>query len=103
MCKATKGSDVTITQLGNVFGMLVAGHGALPVVSHHSSELPFLVRCAETTAVTLVATLALLALYQDAQEEVLQQIKEVVGLDREPVRNTSLQSCSSLTQRITGY
>jgi hypothetical protein len=44
-----------------------------------------LLRWAETTAVTLVATLAFLASYQDIQEDVFQQIIDVVGHDREPV------------------
>ena len=39
---------------------------------------------------TLVATLAFLALYQDIQEEVLQQIVDVVGYDAEPVCNLEL-------------
>ncbi|KAK1225613.1 hypothetical protein PQX77_011440 [Marasmius sp. AFHP31] len=51
-------------QIGNVFVMLFAGH--------------------ETTAHTLAATLALLAVTPDAQDEVLQQIIDVVGWDRDP-------------------
>jgi hypothetical protein len=39
----------------------------------------------ETTAHTLAATLALLGLNQDIQDEVLQQILEIVGPTREPV------------------
>jgi hypothetical protein len=39
----------------------------------------------ETTAHTLAATLGLLALHQDIQDEVLQHILEVVGPTREPV------------------
>jgi hypothetical protein len=50
-----------------------------------SSEHILLLRWAETTAVTLVATLAFLASYQDIQEDVFQQIIDVVGHDREPV------------------
>ncbi|KAL0069552.1 hypothetical protein AAF712_003210 [Marasmius tenuissimus] len=50
--------------IGNVFVMLFAGH--------------------ETTAHTLAATLALLAVTLDAQDEVLQQIIDVVGWDRDP-------------------
>lgn len=40
----------------------------------------------ETTAHTLAATLGFLALYQDIQDEVVQQIVEVVGWDKDPVR-----------------
>ncbi|KAK1216268.1 hypothetical protein PQX77_021104 [Marasmius sp. AFHP31] len=50
--------------IGNVFVMLFAGH--------------------ETTAHTLAATLALLAVTPDAQDEVLKQIIDVVGWDRDP-------------------
>ncbi|KAG5646364.1 hypothetical protein DXG03_003687 [Asterophora parasitica] len=50
--------------IGNVFMMLFAGH--------------------ETTAHTLSATLSLLALHQDAQDEISQQIAEVVGYERDP-------------------
>ncbi|TFK38021.1 cytochrome P450 [Crucibulum laeve] len=50
--------------IGNVFIMLFAGH--------------------ETTAHTLAATLGFLGLYQDIQDEVVQQIIDVVGWDREP-------------------
>ena len=39
----------------------------------------------ESTAVTLAATLTMLALHQDIQEEALLQILEVVGQEREPV------------------
>ncbi|KAG6812865.1 hypothetical protein H0H92_015793 [Tricholoma furcatifolium] len=52
-------------QIGNVFIMLFAGH--------------------ETTAHTLAATLGFLGLHQDIQEEVLEQIIDVVGWDRDPV------------------
>jgi len=38
----------------------------------------------ETTAYTLAATLGLLALNQDSQDEVYQQIEEVIGHDRDP-------------------
>ncbi|KAK1228980.1 hypothetical protein PQX77_007969 [Marasmius sp. AFHP31] len=50
--------------IGNVFVMLFAGH--------------------ETTAHTLAATLALLAVTPDAQDEVVKQIIDVVGWDRDP-------------------
>lgn len=50
--------------VGNVFLLLFAGH--------------------ETTAHTLAATLGLLALYQDIQDEILQHILETVGPTREP-------------------
>jgi hypothetical protein len=39
----------------------------------------------ETTAHTLAATLGLLGLYQDVQDEILQHILDVVGPTREPV------------------
>lgn len=44
----------------------------------------------ETTAYTLAATLGLLALNQDSQDEVFQQIEEVIGHDRDPVKITLL-------------
>ncbi|KAL0570941.1 hypothetical protein V5O48_011025 [Marasmius crinis-equi] len=50
--------------IGNVFVMLFAGH--------------------ETTANTLAVTLALLAVNPAAQDEVLEQIIDVVGWDRDP-------------------
>ncbi|KIK52839.1 hypothetical protein GYMLUDRAFT_49677 [Collybiopsis luxurians FD-317 M1] len=50
--------------IGNIFIMLFAGH--------------------ETTANTLAATLGLLALHQDVQDEVFEEIKQVVGFDRDP-------------------
>ncbi|KAG6918369.1 hypothetical protein DXG01_015021 [Tephrocybe rancida] len=50
--------------IGNVFIMLFAGH--------------------ETTAHTLSATLSLLALHQDIQDEILEHILSVIGLDRDP-------------------
>jgi hypothetical protein len=43
------------------------------------------VHFSETTANTLAATLALLAIHQDIQQEILEQIIDVVGLEREPV------------------
>ncbi|KAF9258195.1 cytochrome P450 [Marasmius fiardii PR-910] len=50
--------------IGNVFVMLFAGH--------------------ETTAHTLAATLALLSLHEAEQDEVVQQIVDVVGYERDP-------------------
>jgi len=50
--------------IGNVYIMLFAGH--------------------ETTAHTLAATLGFLSLNQDIQDEVVEQIREVVGYDRDP-------------------
>ena len=49
------------------------------------SSHPGLIEFTETTAHTLAATLALLAVTPDAQEEVFQQIIDVVGWDRDPV------------------
>ena len=86
ICEVTDGTDKGIPQLGNVFAMLIAGHGMLAF--HHlmiGSEHTVLLRCAETTAVTLVATLAFLASYQGVQEETFQHIIDVVGHDQEPV------------------
>ncbi|KAF8155579.1 cytochrome P450 [Crassisporium funariophilum] len=57
-------SFILLLQIGNVFIMLFAGH--------------------ETTAHTLAATLGFLSLYEDLQDEVLQQIVSVVGYDRDP-------------------
>ncbi|KAF7316337.1 hypothetical protein MIND_00152500 [Mycena indigotica] len=51
--------------IGNIFVLMFAGH--------------------ETTAHTLAATLGFMALHQDIQEEVLQQILEIVGSERDPV------------------
>jgi len=51
--------------IGNIFIMLFAGH--------------------ETTAHSLAATLALLALSNDVQDEIFEHIIEVVGYDRAPV------------------
>ncbi|KAF5343692.1 hypothetical protein D9757_014535 [Collybiopsis confluens] len=50
--------------IGNIFIILFAGH--------------------ETTAHTLAATLGFLAINKNAQDEVYEQIKEVVGVDRDP-------------------
>ncbi|KAG7097881.1 hypothetical protein E1B28_005193 [Marasmius oreades] len=50
--------------IGNVFVMLFAGH--------------------ETTANSLATTLAFLSIHQDAQDEVVQQIIDVVGYERDP-------------------
>ncbi|KAK2462367.1 hypothetical protein APHAL10511_005673 [Amanita phalloides] len=50
--------------VGNVFIMLIAGH--------------------ETTARSLAATIAFLAWDQDTQDDVAEQIKSVVGYDRDP-------------------
>ncbi|KAF8068991.1 cytochrome P450 [Lyophyllum atratum] len=51
--------------IGNVFILLFTGH--------------------ETSAHTISATLALLALHQEIQDEILEQIVSVVGYDRNPV------------------
>ncbi|KAJ6449337.1 cytochrome P450 [Mycena sanguinolenta] len=50
--------------IGNIFVLLFAGH--------------------ETTAATLAATLAFMAIHDDIQEEVLAQITSVMGTKREP-------------------
>jgi hypothetical protein len=63
--------------------MLFAGHGEL---RHHTFQRFIdLGILTETSAGTLAATLAFLALYQDIQDELLLQIIDVVGQDREPV------------------
>lgn len=43
-------------------------------------------KVADTTAHTLAATLGLLGLHEDIQDEVYEQIISVVGPDRDPVR-----------------
>ncbi|KAG6917128.1 hypothetical protein DXG01_003794 [Tephrocybe rancida] len=65
--------------IGNVFIMLFAGH--------------------ETTAHTLAATLGFLSLYQDIQEEVLEQIISVVGWDRDP----TYEDYSSLNKVLAAF
>ncbi|KAH9973784.1 cytochrome P450 [Lactifluus volemus] len=50
--------------MGNVFGMMFAGH--------------------ETTAYSLASTIGFLGLHSDIQEDLYEQIVEVVGHDREP-------------------
>ncbi|KAH9973810.1 cytochrome P450 [Lactifluus volemus] len=57
-----KGS--TRYKMGNVFGMMFAGH--------------------ETTASTLASTIGFLGLHSDIQEDLYEQIVDVVGHDREP-------------------
>jgi cytochrome P450 len=47
-------------------------------------NLPWL----ETTAHTLAATIGHLAVHEDIQEDIFEQIMSVVGYDREPVRYT---------------
>ncbi|KAG6844480.1 hypothetical protein H0H87_006616 [Tephrocybe sp. NHM501043] len=62
--------------IGNVFIMLFGGH--------------------ETTAHTLSATLALLALHQEIQDEIWKDIVSVVGYDRDPVFNEYESLCKVL-------
>ncbi|KAF8637877.1 hypothetical protein AX17_002500 [Amanita inopinata Kibby_2008] len=50
--------------IGNIYTMLFAGH--------------------ETTATSLAATMSFMALYQDIQDEVFEQIRSIVGYDRDP-------------------
>ncbi|KAF4583601.1 hypothetical protein EYR38_002356 [Pleurotus pulmonarius] len=50
--------------IGNIFIMLFAGH--------------------ETTAHTLAVALGFMSLYEDIQDDVVQQVLDVVGLDRDP-------------------
>ena len=57
-----------VSQLSNVFLMLLAGH--------------------ETTAHTLAATLGLLSINPEVQQEIADEIIRVVGYDREPVRHS---------------
>ncbi|KAG6830546.1 hypothetical protein H0H87_007745 [Tephrocybe sp. NHM501043] len=71
--------------IGNVFIMLFAGHGEIHQV-FKSSWLTSQ-KMTETTAHTLSATLALLALHQDIQTEILEHIVEVVGYEHDPMYN----------------
>ena len=55
----------------------------------------------ETTGHTLAATLGLLGLYQAEQEIVYQQIIEVVGHDRDPVRELIIYEIRS--KAVSGF
>ncbi|KAJ7662974.1 cytochrome P450, partial [Mycena rosella] len=56
--------DQELVRIGNVFLFMFAGH--------------------ETTAHTLAATLGFMAIHDEIQDEVLEQILSIVGTDREP-------------------
>jgi hypothetical protein len=63
--------------------MLFAGHG---VESRYTFVcIGLLTVYSETTAQSLAATLGFIGLYDDVQNEVLEQIVSVVGYDRDPV------------------
>ncbi|KAF8626099.1 hypothetical protein AX15_005083 [Amanita polypyramis BW_CC] len=51
--------------VGNLYTMLFAGH--------------------ETTAISLAATIGFMAVYQEVQTEIFEQIESIVGCDRDPV------------------
>ncbi|TFK28623.1 cytochrome P450 [Coprinopsis marcescibilis] len=65
--------------IGNIFIILLAGH--------------------ETTAQTLAATLAQLALHPEIQDEIFEQIISVVGLNRDP----DLEDYRSLTKVLAAF
>lgn len=79
---------LTPLQIGNVYGMLVAGHGIHSLFSSLPRSLIVLLMSLETTGHTLAVCLGLLGLYQEEQELVYQNIVDVVGYEREPVRPT---------------
>jgi hypothetical protein len=69
--------------MGNVFGMMFAGHGLCMLYLAAQNE--HLMVSAETTAYSLASTIGFLGLHSDIQEDLYEQIVEVVGHDREPV------------------
>jgi hypothetical protein len=52
----------------------------------------------ETTAHSLAATLGFLGLYEDIQNEVLEQIIAVIGYDRDPVRHVLCSQVLALSE-----
>jgi hypothetical protein len=48
--------------------------------------------CVETTASSLAATVGYMAIHDDIQEEVVEQIMSVLGADRDPVRSLRMSS-----------
>jgi Cytochrome P450 len=69
--------------MGDVFGMMFAGHGLC--MFYLTAQNEQLMASAETTASTLASTIGLLGLHSDIQEDLYEQIVEVVGHDCEPV------------------
>jgi cytochrome P450 len=69
--------------IGNTFLMLFAGHGKRLVSRARRPGLKAM--GADTTANTLSATIAFLALYQNEQEKVYNHIRNVFSDGREPV------------------
>lgn len=67
---------MTLTQIGNVFSFLFAGHGKCWIVVH-SIALACSHQISETTSQSLAATLAFLALNSDLQDELVTQVQEV--------------------------
>lgn len=73
--------------IGNIFVILFAGHGSYIRASVNLAGDGLKSIFPETTAHTLAATLGFMSLYEDIQDDVVQQILDVVGLDRDPVRH----------------
>ena len=67
-----------------MFLLLFAGHGMYSLSHIPLTPLDHVPSMIETTAHTLAATLGLLALHQDIQNEILQHILGVIGPTREP-------------------
>jgi len=65
--------------IGNIFGLLLAGH--------------------ETTAHTLAATLGLLAVHEDIQDSVYEEIISVIGHDRDPL----FEDYNKLTKVLSAF
>jgi cytochrome P450 len=70
--------------IGNTFLMLLAGHGK----PYCCQILNYLVdrSCADTTANTLAASIAFLALHEEEQEKIYKHIQTVLPDGRDPVR-----------------
>lgn len=83
--------------LGNMFVIMVAGHGAQRLVRFvPQGKLTPLKPCTETTAHVLAFTLQYLALYQEEQKALLAHIDEVMPAGAEPVSHWSLVArCTS--------
>ena len=66
--------------------LLFAGHGVWCMIVDDYDDFDS-IDCVETTAHTFASTLGMLAVHADIQKEVLEQIFDVVGWDRDPVSN----------------
>lgn len=86
--------------IGNSFVFLFAGHGALDDLRHERAGLTGAI---ETTAHTLSATLAMLALHEDEQEHVFRHIEKVLPDDRAPVRTFSLLTISLILTPVQTF